>query len=81
MRVNVGTYADFKALVNDIGVPESVSYVADGTTVTCALAVFLTHNVAVICGGVANSINVTTATLIGDYAAAVQLQTSPSVIP
>lgn len=81
MRINVGTYADFKALVNDIGTPESVSYVADGTTVTCALAVFLTHNVSVLCGGVGNGINVVVATLTADYASAVALQTSPSVTP
>lgn len=81
MKIYVGTYADFKTLVNDIGTPESVSYVADGTTVTCALAVFLTGYLAVMSGGVGNPINVTVATLTADYASAVLLQNSPSVMP
>lgn len=81
MRINVSTYADFKTLVNKVASPDAVAYVADGTIVTCALGVWKTLNLAILCGGVGNSISVSVATLTADYATAVQLVSSPAVIP
>lgn len=80
MKINVGTYDDFKTLVNKLAAPDGVAYVADGTSVTCAMAVWKTLNLVVICGGVGNPINVTVATLTADYATAVLLTTSPAVV-
>lgn len=79
MKASVGGYVNFKALVNKLAAPDAVAYTGDGTNATGAWA-FWKPNLCVSTGGNGSSIGVTEATLLGDFAAAVKITDTLTVL-
>lgn len=73
MKIQVSNYTDFKALVNDLGAPDSVAYIVMSTTFLVANAFFLNAETVVIGGNSSSPMSCSQATLTGDYASAISV--------
>jgi len=78
MKLTNNIYANFDAVVTDLGAPDGVFYTESSPQVTGIWAIYLSADVIVICGGTGSNI-VATATLLADYPAATLLSTNLSV--
>lgn len=78
MQLTNNIYANFKAVVNDLGAPDGIFYVESTPQVTGIWAMYLNADVIVVCGGLGSNL-VATATFLVDFAAATLLSTNISV--